>query len=195
MHAQRPFAHAAPPLETDRLLLRAHTARDLDAACSLWNHPMVVENITGKTAGTQEIWFRILRYAGLWPLLGYGYWAVEEKSTGRFVGDVGFADFHRDIEPSLLGIPEAGWLLDPGHHGKGYATEAVLAVLRWLDRGDAGSSSVCIISPTNEASLRVADKCGYRETHRTVFNERPTMLLRRDSCASHPRARLTTFGT
>ena len=38
---------------------------------------------------------------GLWSLLGFGYWAIEEKAAGGFVGELGFADFKRDIEPSL----------------------------------------------------------------------------------------------
>lgn len=50
----------------------------------------------------------VSRYAGQWSLLGYGYWVVEDKRTGRFAGEVGFADFKRVIEPSLDGVPEIG---------------------------------------------------------------------------------------
>jgi RimJ/RimL family protein N-acetyltransferase len=180
MNADRFSFGGVPVLATERLVLRAHTAQDLDAAFALWSHPMVAQNITGNPAKRQDTWFRILRYAGLWPLLGYGYWAVEEKATGRFVGDVGFADFQREIEPSLAGIPEAGWVLDPAFHGKGYATEAVFAALAWLDRHTTYPSA-CIITPTNTASLRVADKCGYHETARTTFNDRPMLMLRREA--------------
>jgi hypothetical protein len=34
-------------------------------------------------------------YIGHWALMGFGYWVIEEKATGEFVGDVGFADFKR----------------------------------------------------------------------------------------------------
>lgn len=34
-------------------------------------------------------------------MIGYGFWAVEEKATGRFIGEAGFHDLKRDIQPSL----------------------------------------------------------------------------------------------
>ena len=87
-----------------------------------------------------------MRYRGLWPVLGYGYWAVEETASGRFVGDVGFADFHRVLEPSIRGVPEMGWVLAPEVHGNRYASEAVTAALHWLDaqgfREEACASSI-----------------------------------------------------
>jgi RimJ/RimL family protein N-acetyltransferase len=61
--------------------------------------------------------------------LSYGYWAVEEKTSGRYVGELGFADFKRDIVPSIEGMPELGWALVPQFHGKGYATEALRAAV------------------------------------------------------------------
>jgi RimJ/RimL family protein N-acetyltransferase len=61
--------------------------------------------------------------------MGFGFWVVREKSTGRFVGEVGLANFRRDIEPSLGESKEAGWVLSPWAHGKGFATEAVRAAL------------------------------------------------------------------
>jgi len=43
----------------------------------------------------------LLRYAGHWALAGYGYWIVEERESGRPVGEVGLADFRREISPPL----------------------------------------------------------------------------------------------
>ena len=40
-------------------------------------------------------------YISLWATLGFGYWAVEAKDDGRLLGQVGFADFKRDMEPSI----------------------------------------------------------------------------------------------
>lgn len=169
----------APRLETERLVLRGHTAGDLDSGFALWGDPAVVKHISGKPATRQEAWWRILRYAGHWALMGYGYWAVEERATGRFVGDVGFADFKRDIDPPLGPDPEAGWVLSPSMHGNGYATEAVGAALEWLERNVRASSAVCMIAPENLASLRVAAKCGFGEQDRRVYLDSDVVVMRR----------------
>lgn len=157
-----------PVLETPRLRLRAHRVDDFPAIVAMWSQAAVTHYIGGKPMRPDECWTRLLRYRGLWPLLGYGYWAVEEKSTGRFAGDVGFGDFHRIIEPAIRGVPEMGWVLGPLFHGQGYATEAVAAAIQWFD-AQQKRRSVCIIDPANEASLRLAAKNGFREWCRTTF--------------------------
>ncbi|MDJ1159016.1 GNAT family N-acetyltransferase [Chelatococcus sp. SYSU_G07232] len=173
-------AGEAPRIETERLVLRGHEARDFEAVTALWGNPAVVAHIGGKPSTREESWARMLRYAGLWRLLGYGYWAVEEKGTGRFVGDVGFADFKRAITPSLEGTPEIGWVLAPAVHGRGYATEAVQGALGWSERHLAAPATACIVAPANRASLRVAQKCGYREIARTTYKESEVVMLRRE---------------
>jgi RimJ/RimL family protein N-acetyltransferase len=170
----------APSLETERLVLSGHRAEDLDANFHMWSKPSVVEYVTRKPSTREESWSRILRYAGHWRLLGYGYWAVWEKHSGRFVGDVGFHDAKRAITPSLEGSPETGWVLDPAYHGQGYATEAVRAVLSWADVHLSAPTTVCIIAPANTASKRVAEKCDYQEFTRTTYMESEVILLRRD---------------
>ena len=124
-----------------------------------------------------------MRYAGHWQWMGFGFWALEEKSTGAFAGDLGFAEFKREIEPPILGIPEVGWVLAPHAQGKGYATEALRAVVAWGDRHFDQTRTVCLIHPENQPSLRVAEKCGYKEFHRTAYKGQPTILLERPSSA------------
>src|SRR5262245_47469463 len=123
-----------PTIETARLRLRGHRVEDLGDCAAMWGDAAVVRHISGRPSSTEDSWERILRYAGLWALLGYGYWAVEEKASGRFVGDVGFADFKRAVQPSFAGAPEIGWVLATWAHGRGFATEAVRAAVAWGDR-------------------------------------------------------------
>jgi hypothetical protein len=40
---------------------------------------------------------------GLWLTYGFGYWAVERKSDGLLVGQVGLAELTRDMQPSIEG--------------------------------------------------------------------------------------------
>ncbi len=44
----------------------------------------------------------------MWAMLGFGFWAVEEKATGRFIGEAGFHDLKRDMKPSIEGVPAGG---------------------------------------------------------------------------------------
>jgi GNAT superfamily N-acetyltransferase len=137
----------------------------------------VVEHIFGGTpSAPRDSWMRMLSYRGLWPLLGFGYWAIRERSSGRYVGDVGFADFHRAIDPPIKGIPEAGWVLSTRAHGKGYATEALIAALGWL-WAQGHERSVCLVAPENRASIRVAEKAGFRDPVIVKMNGEPTLLL------------------
>jgi RimJ/RimL family protein N-acetyltransferase len=174
------FADHLAVIETDRLILRRHRRNDFEASLALWGDPQVTRFIGGKPSTREEVWARLIRYVGHWALLGFGYWAVEEKSTGRFLGEVGFADFKRDIEPSFDGMPEIGWVIAPHAQGKGYATEAVRAAISWGDDHFEGARTVCIIAPENRPSIRVAEKCGYREFLRTTYKGNPTIMFVRE---------------
>ena len=169
----------APVIETERLVLRAHTPADFDECAAMWADPRVTRHIGGRPSTPEETWARVLRYAGLWSLLGYGYWVMQERDTGRFVGEAGFADFRREVTPALGGDPEAGWVLAPWAHGQGFATEAVRAALAWADANLAAPRTVCLIAPGNAASVNVAAKCGYRELSPGTYKGEPTVLYER----------------
>lgn len=174
------LAADVPVIETERLILRCHRLDDLRDCAAMWADPAVTRYIGGRPFSEEEVWARIMRYAGQWVWLGFGYWAIEEKATGCYAGELGFADFKRAIEPPLNGLPELGWALASRMHGKGIATEAVRAALAWGDThfGPA-RRTVCLIDPDNRQSLRVAEKCGYREWRRTTYKGEPTILFER----------------
>ena len=170
-------APAIPTLTTARLTLRAPRADDFDASFAMWRDPAVVRFIGGRAFSREEAWGRILRYVGHWAVLGYGLWAVEDRA-GRYVGEVGFGDFHRELEPGFGYTPEAGWVLAPWAHGQGLGREAVLAAVAWADR-HLGERTVCMIDPANAPSLAVAARAGYVETGRAAYKGEPTVLLER----------------
>lgn len=168
-----------PILITDHLVLRAHTAADFAACCTLWADPDVTRYIGGRPSTPEEVWSRILRYAGHWQLLGYGYFLATDRTTGDIVGEFGLADFHRDIEPSLGATPEAGWAMLPQFQGRGLAREALTAVLDWADQ--SMPRTVCLIDPDNAPSLRLAARLGYTEYARTTYKEHASILFERPS--------------
>jgi RimJ/RimL family protein N-acetyltransferase len=168
-----------PTLETDRLILRPPRREDFEAVHAMWQHPAIYTQITGKPSTREQSWARLLRYAGLWPLIGYGFWAMEDKATGRFVGELGFADFQREINPPFGDAPEMGWVLAPEIHGKGYGSEALASVVEWGDTFFKQDRALCIISPENAASLRVAEKNGFSKVLETTYTDEPVILLER----------------
>jgi len=168
-----------PVVETERLQLRAHRLEDFADCAAMWADPIVTRFIGGKPFSEEDAWTRFLRHIGHWSMMGFGYWVAEEKDTGSLIGEVGFADFKRDIQPSLKGTPEMGWALVSKVHGKGYATEAVRAALAWGDAHFASGRTVCIIHPENLASIRVAEKCGYKEFQRSTYKGHPTIMFAR----------------
>jgi RimJ/RimL family protein N-acetyltransferase len=177
-----PFRHLieeAPVIETARLQLRPHRLEDFAACAAMWADPNVTRYIGGRPFTQEEVWARLLRYAGHWTLLGFGYWAVVEKATGEFIGEIGFADFQRDLNPPLT-HPEAGWVLASRVHGQGYATEGIAAAIAWGDQNFKLSQTVCIIDPDNLPSIRIATKFGYREFHRPTYKGQPIILFARE---------------
>jgi RimJ/RimL family protein N-acetyltransferase len=172
-----------PVLETPRLRLRAHGPDDLEASYAMWSDPDVTRFIGGRPFSREEVWGRLLRYSGMWTFMGHGFWAVEERGTGLMIGDVGIMEARRDITPSFEGRPEVGWSLSPRVHGCGYATEAVAAALAWADANLTAPKLVCIISPENAPSIRIADRFGFREWARTRYHGDPTILFERSTPA------------
>lgn len=169
-----------PTIETDRLILRAHTLDDFEDCAAMWGDEAVTRHIGGQPFAPGDVWARLLRYTGHWAHLGYGFWAIEDRQSGKFAGECGFADFKRDLVPSLDGMPEIGWALAVWAQGRGVATEAIRAAVEWGDAHfDAGTRTSCMIDPDNLASIRVAEKCGYEEFARTEYRGTPTILYRR----------------
>jgi RimJ/RimL family protein N-acetyltransferase len=170
---------AVPELYTARLRLRPHVAQDFDACCAMWADPAVTRFIGGKPSTPQQTWSRLLTYIGHWAAMGFGYWAIELKSTGRFIGEIGFADFHREIAPAMRNAPEFGFALASPAHGNGYCSEAVRAVLAWGDAYLPSKRTVCMVNPANAASLHIVQKFGYRIFERGSYSGSPVLFLER----------------
>ena len=154
-----------PGLTTSRLILRGHTLADFSNYAAERSDPVVMKYLgKGDLLSEEEAWTRFIGMSGHWALMGYGTWAVEEKASGQRIGNVGFTDKKRPKEHPASGAPEMGWALAASAHGKGYASEAVVAALAW-GRGffGAGARTVCVISTDNAASLRVARKAGFTQ--------------------------------
>lgn len=170
-----------PVIETERLILRGRRLSDFPAYAGMWRDPAVVRFISGKPLTREEAWTKFTRMAGCWAINGYGFWTIEEKATGAFIGEAGAADFKRDLEPSLDGKPEFGWGLIPSAQGKGYASEALAAALSWARGNLEAETFCCIISPDNAPSIRVAEKAGFVKSGEAPYHGEPVAIFERSA--------------
>lgn len=168
-----------PVIETPRLRMRAHRMEDFESSAALWGNSDVTRFIGGKPSTREESWRRFISFGGHWAMMGHGYWLIEEKATGAYVGDAGFGSFKRDVGAHDFSAPEQGWALSPTVHGKGYATEACQAQLDWAENHFGRTDFICLIAPENTPSLNVARKLGYREFARSEYKSELSVLLRR----------------
>ena len=162
---------ALKQLETARLRLRPWRERDLDELHRIALLPDVYRYLTGQPPTEDETAAQLDRFRRHWDEHGFGLWAVEERSTGRFVGRIGLA-YHR-LWPN---DPEVGWKLDPAVWGRGYATEGGAASLAYAFETLGVDRVVSIVHPQNVRSIRVMERLGLEPWRQVWWEEQEIML-------------------
>jgi RimJ/RimL family protein N-acetyltransferase len=152
-----------PTLETDRLLMRGWREDDFEPYAALMADPEVARYLEGRPYDRWESWRSMALHVGHWVLRGHGFWVVELRDTGEFVGRVGL--WRPEGWPGL----EVGWTLARAHWGSGYATEAGAAALWHAFQSMCAERVLSIIHPENEPSKRVAERLGLAFDHRMVL--------------------------
>jgi RimJ/RimL family protein N-acetyltransferase len=148
-------------LETEHLVLRRFTDDDVDNLVELDGDPAVMRFINGgRPTPRAEIESEVLpAFLGYYErYAGYGFWAAEERSTGRFVGWFHF----RPADSATPDDVELGYRLRRSAWGKGYATEGSRAL---IDKGFAEFGALRVFASTmvvNVASRRVMEKAGLK---------------------------------
>ncbi|WP_323777266.1 GNAT family N-acetyltransferase [Leisingera sp.] len=146
---------AIPTLETDRLILRAPAQADFTALCAFYASERA--DFVGGQMDAEQVWRHLALEIGHWQMLGYGRWAVDEKSSGQCAGIIGLWNPH--------GWPEAeiGWDLFQGFSGKGYATEAAIAARNYAYVTLGWPTAISLVDPANHASAAVAQRMGAKQ--------------------------------
>ena len=154
------------PIETPRLLLRRFVMEDAEAMFTCWSSDPAVArfvnwNVHTDISQTREriaIWLE--RYEQ-----GYMNWAVECKETGELVGSI-----HAMNVNEVHSNCEVGYCYGRAHWGKGYATEALSAVLDYLLTDCEMHVVTACYRSLNPASGRVMEKAGMHQE--AVLKER-----------------------
>ena len=142
-------------LETDRLILRKiDPERDFDGWAESMADEGTVRYLGTKSMSRAESWRNMALVIGHWEIRGYGFFSLESKETGEWVGRVG------PWNPEGWPAPEVGWTISPMHLRKGYATEAGRAAIDYAFDTLGWNSVIHVILEGNEASMAVARKLG-----------------------------------
>ncbi len=141
-----------PRLETDRLRFRPPSLDDFDAEADFYASKRSV--IIGGPLPRAEVWRKLAAVIGHWFLRGYGRWAIDDKQTGAYCGQVGL--WFPDGWPE----PEIGWHLMAHAEGRGLALEAAVAVRSYAYASLGWSTVISLISPGNERSIALAKRLG-----------------------------------
>lgn len=142
-------------IETERLVLRhIDPERDFDGWAKSMASEDTVRYLDGRVLDRATAWRHMATIIGHWQIRGYGFFSVEEKATGNWVGRVG------PWYPEGWPEPEVGWTIAPDHWDKGYATEAAKASLRYVFNELGWTRVVHVILDGNVRSIAVAEKLG-----------------------------------
>lgn len=134
-------------LRTARLVLRPWRDSDLAPWAAMNADPEVREHLGAPLTRAQSD-ASVARFRADFDRRGYGWWAVEVRATGEFIGFAGLDDVDEGMP--FTGV-EIGWRLARPAWGHGYATEAALAVLA---HGFGALGLAEILAVTTAANLR-----------------------------------------
>lgn len=175
----------APILQTERLILRGYQREDFEAIYTIGADAEITRLMGGPILSRSTAWEKFLRGPAMWLMLGYGMWIVERASDGAVLGQIGFADFMREMDPPLADAPEMAWVLGGGGAetslGQGYGSEALAAVLSWGDAHLGAAKYQCIIAPENTPSLRLAVRHGFVQRRRAAFLDGEVIVCERQA--------------
>jgi RimJ/RimL family protein N-acetyltransferase len=142
-------------LETERLILRPiDPERDLEPWAKAHSDEETVRYLGGEIMCPARTWRMMAGVIGHWQIRGFGFFSVESKDSGAWVGHVG--PWYPEGWPDR----EVGWTIAREHWGKGFATEAARACLDYVFDTLGWTRVIHVILPGNEASIAVARKLG-----------------------------------
>jgi RimJ/RimL family protein N-acetyltransferase len=145
-------------LTTDRLLLRQWKDSDREPYAALNADPAVMEHFPNVMTRADSDTM-VDRISAALDERGFGFWAVEVRQTGQFIGFTGLSvpSFEAPFKTPCV---EIGWRLAKDAWGNGYATEAARASLAY-GFGPAGLDEVIsFTATTNKPSQRVMERIG-----------------------------------
>lgn len=156
------------PILTDRLALRRSRPEDAETISAYRSDPEVSRGQGWECTDPATVRDEIVRMARRAPGEpgGWVQFSLEERASGRLVGDIGLSP--ADGEP---GVIKVGYTVSPAFQGRGYATEAVGALVSYAFETLGVDVVRAYADAENTPSIRVAEKVGLRLIERFEHRE------------------------
>jgi RimJ/RimL family protein N-acetyltransferase len=152
------------PVETSRLTLRPFVAADFEALHAMRSDGEVARYLYGEPLSAEETRSLLATKMAGSSWTREGDWlaaAVVERASGTTVGDLSLRWVSERDRTA-----EVGFVFDPRHQGKGFATEATRALVDWAFASAGFHRVIGRTEARNAASARVLEKLGMRlEAH------------------------------
>ena len=177
-------AHVRPrpsEVETARLRLRAFTLEDIDGLWRIARDPEVMRHIgIGVPFTREETLYNLTNIVRAFHRRGYGRWALEKKDGGGLIGYCGLAHGSEEIGVELV------YLLAREEWGKGIATEAASATLRYGFEALGFDSIAAVTRPDNWRSRHVMERLSMRFETQTFYHGYSCVCYRLDRADWRP---------
>ena len=144
--------------ETDRLILRTIGEGDAALQYRLLNSPTVMARLGGSKE-LHEIEAKHAKAMQWQAQRGFSFLMAMEKDTGELVGHAGIKLVDNELA-SNQGDHEIGWLIREDRWRRGYAEEAVRAILDWVFGRVDAPHVVALTSEANVPSWKLMEKLG-----------------------------------
>ncbi|HEY5691118.1 MAG TPA: GNAT family N-acetyltransferase [Cyclobacteriaceae bacterium] len=159
-------------IETNRLTLRMFRDEDWKDLHLYYSSEKCMKYTIGRPLTEGETWRTMAGMIGHWQLRGYGPYAIEEKETEIVLGITGL------WFPNDWPEPEIKWGLAQHAWGKGFATEAAMAVKKMAFGNIQNCQLISLILMDNQPSIKVARTIGATFEKEIVFREKRCHIYR-----------------
>ncbi len=144
--------------ETDRLILRTIEEGDAARQDRLLNTPAVMARLGG-VKELHEIEAKHAKAMAMYAREGFSFLFMVEKASGEMVGHCGIKRVDNPLAPNV-GDHEIGWLVREDRWRRGYAEEAMRAILDWAFTRIQAPHVVALTSEANAGSWKLMQKLG-----------------------------------
>ena len=147
--------------ETERLLIRDIEPEDMESLLKIYTQEVNMKYIsTGNYKWTYEQLSEKYNRCNINYIAGIGVFAVENKDSGKIIGEAGVFDSFG--KTSKL---ELGYILNSMYWSRGYGYEICVGLIKYCFDNIGTKSVIARMYSENMASVKLSEKCGMKKIH------------------------------